>query len=554
MATIQPAINALIWTGYLKGENIVITHDAFLRGLATFNLVGHTSEVHHVSKPDDDLGRLLFDYSNITDGTPVNGSPADHPWLIEQYKKRYGLLTYPTFSYFIRCCWDAQACFPGEPIGMAKTDVRRAYHTIGWTPTGSLKLAIHFAPGLVAIPLTCGFGKGEPPYAFGPISRWLDHKHILRMRERVPPIELPLSGTFVDDTVTTGSLDFLAVEVPASETVINTDIHSTATNIHKRCITQRCDVLGIRMNTATNRAGISYKAYLKLVYVFFIVLPPEVTTSTMLPIKCIQCVAGLARHYGFYIPPLRYTASTFYQALRGRATVKSLNNRQVAAVKFWRDYLRYAFRHAQVLSSTLHDLYYNDPVTSSRSPPSGPQAYSDASLNILGCYVPDLGWCAIYARDFVPTDGVTVTIAHLELLAFIATYLLAIHLSPSIPSIHIYIDNQNAQAWASGTFCTTNLITNHLSMITCCLQTVYNVPHTRSYIRSEENVNADNASRARFNKLDSKLRCYPTPRLLKFLAESLTHSDSDPSLTLLAISTTLDSAASSLFSSSSDSP
>lgn len=227
----------------------------------------------------------------------------------------------PDGEFFIQCFWDATSALPGEKMGISKTDVRRAYHTIGWTPAGSLKLAIKFAPDLIAMPIKCGFvqfGKWEPPYAFGLISRWLDFQHQKRMSRHHPPIDRPLSATFVDDTATMGSFRFLEAEVPASEDRISSDIHETAVNVNKRLIKQQLDLLGIRMDVHNERAGLSHKAYLKLVYVFFVVLPPVVTTSTMLPIKSIQCIASLARHYGFYIPPMRFSASILYQALRGR--------------------------------------------------------------------------------------------------------------------------------------------------------------------------------------------------------------------------------------------
>lgn len=73
MAATAPALLALVWVGYLKGESILVRRESFLKGLLLHSLTGHTSEIHHFGKPDDFLGRLCWDYSNLSQGTPVNG-------------------------------------------------------------------------------------------------------------------------------------------------------------------------------------------------------------------------------------------------------------------------------------------------------------------------------------------------------------------------------------------------------------------------------------------------------------------------------------------------
>jgi len=546
MTAIQPAVNALAWISYTKGECLYITTKAFLNTTHK----KHGSEIHHRQKPDEDLGRLLYDYSNIKKGTPVNGQPSSHDHMIKQCQEKYGILAYPTVCDFINIYWEAQQIFAGLPIYIAKTDVRRAYHCIGWTPEGSLLLSLKISNTHHVVPLTCGFGKIEGPYAFGPISAWLDYKHLCRMKQS-HNITKPLCATFVDDTVTFGSMDFLNTEVPASEKQIQQSIHQTAVNPDKRRIADTEDVLGIRFNTTTNKIGLSYKAYLKLVYVYFNILPVQLSITTLLPLILVQTVASLAHHYGQYIPLLRCSGSIYYQALQGTAILRRFNTQQVQLTQLWRDYLYYAYNHATILTTTMHDIYYNDPTAGSIAPvPPGAHAYSDSTMNTLGLYVPEHGWCAVTVKDIIGTTTVTPTIAHLEFLAFLLTYLLIKTIQPHQPHYHIYIDNQNALAWASGRISTNDKLANILTFTNSCLQTACKTPQTRSYIASADNINADSISRSTYKNSEQLTQYFMTPRLLIYCKLLFTKHDVTVSEIVAETNTVWDNGDSKIFSTS----
>ena len=43
---------------------MILPYNVFLDTVKKYNLTAHLSEIHHRYKEDDDLGRLLFDYTN----------------------------------------------------------------------------------------------------------------------------------------------------------------------------------------------------------------------------------------------------------------------------------------------------------------------------------------------------------------------------------------------------------------------------------------------------------------------------------------------------------
>jgi hypothetical protein len=124
----------------------------------------------------------------------------------------------------------------------------------------------------------------------------------------------------------------------------------------------------------------------------------------MLALSVVQALASLSYHYGKFIPLLRFTASTFWPALRNPSSnPRSLNHRQLNSVQLWLDYLRFAFGHSDVLSTTLLDLYYNDPIAgpSATLPSKVFYVFSDASSQYLCLFIPRITFCQIAVADFV---------------------------------------------------------------------------------------------------------------------------------------------------------
>jgi hypothetical protein len=175
------------------------------------------------------------------------------------------------------------------------------------------------------------------------------------------------------------------------------------------------------------------------------------------------------------------------------------------------------------------------------------QIYTDASLNFLGIYIPATGWCQIIVAEIQGPGIPALHIAHLEMIAFILGHMFAILVSPLTQHIHIHVDNQNAQALASGNISTNNNIANQLVVLNALIQNAYGRIQTRSYIRSEENFNADAISRNRFRTSPSVPEYRTTPRLIAFFKALLTSPDSAASQIAASLPTTQECEDSSLF-------
>jgi hypothetical protein len=91
MRKIQPALNVLANVIVERQEGFVVSADVFRSTVSRLGLVAHLSELWHIGKPDQDLGRLLFDYSNLTGATPIN-TPQSRLQLIDTF----GELKMPT--------------------------------------------------------------------------------------------------------------------------------------------------------------------------------------------------------------------------------------------------------------------------------------------------------------------------------------------------------------------------------------------------------------------------------------------------------------------------
>lgn len=467
-------------------------------------MTAHLSEAHHTGKPDDDLGRLLYDFSNLKSGTPINSLE-----LKDVVRLQFGVLIHPRFAHFLELYYKAKAHFPGRRIKFAKSDVSRAFHRFRWSATGSLLLAVRLSDEHVLIPITGGFGHTACPFIFGPVTNFIDWHHEKRMAKLA--IYFPLADTYIDDSVYVGPDDpdcpFLSTEVASGTNLLREIISDDAVNSNKDVLSTTVDILGIRVNTITERTGLSFRSYLKLCYVLFVVLPLRIDTNTILPLKTVQCVASLFCRYGNFIPLLRYSASVFFILLKGAMRpARRLSKIQVDCITLWRSVLSYAFCNSSVLSTSFVDVLYND-----RSDVEGSNAmsinaltytvFTDSTLHTMGVYVPLRGWLSIPLNSLTEKNDI-YDIAHVELLALIIGFWFAKFLAPNEARIHVFIDNQNALLWSQGQIKTSNPLSLSLSMFNCLLQTHLKTVQTRSYIASADNFNADAISRRKFVNCD----------------------------------------------------
>ena len=546
MRPLQSAVYALAQKNYSRGEALIVTFSAFATAASTHGIPAHLSETHHTGKPDDDLGRLLYDFTNLKNGTPINSVE-----LKDVVKLQFGVLIHPRFSHFLQLYYRAKSHFPGRLIKFAKSDVSRAFHRFRWTATGSFLLAVRLSDEYVLLPITGGFGHTACPFIFGPVTNFIDWHHKHRMAKLGIPFSL--SATYIDDSVSVGpddpDLPFLQDEVAAGTSLLREVIADDAVNSAKDILSHTVDILGIRVNSIIEKVGLSYRSYLKLCYVLFVLLPSSVDTNTILPLKTVQCIASLFCRYGNFIPLLRYSASVFYMLLKGKfRPFRRLSKIQVDCIKLWRSVLSFAFFNSTVLSTSFIDVLQNDCVDVAGESAMNINAtnytvFTDSTLHTMGVFVPLRGWVSIHLDSLTNNTTDSYDIAHLELLALIIGFWFAKFLAPNEAKIHVFIDNQNALRWSQGLIKTSNPLSLSLSMFNCLLQTQLRTLQTRSYIASADNFNADAISRRKFANCDHLTQYFLSAQTLTFCQLLLKSHVSSPLDLAPQLRTTLESGA-----------
>ena len=517
--SLQPAILALFQTNYVKGEVLLVTKDSFVSTSLRSGFAASLSNIWHTEKFMNDLGRLLYDYTNLSNGTPVNSDTCR-----DLYRAKYGKLVYPTVSDYISMLWSSRLSFPHQSILITKSDVHRAYHRFRWSASGSLLLSLLISDNLVAIPITGGFGSNGPPFIYDVVSRFLQFQHDLRMTSLHIPHRL--GGIYVDDFAFFGPKPFADSELSTHESLVNSLLGPSAA--HRSEQSHSLDIIGVRFDTTLDTVGISPKGYLKLIYFFFTVLPSNLSPTQRFPLSVFQTLAGLTNRYGFFIPLLRHSSHVFYRLLRGpsRTHTRRFTRVSLPFVKLWRSFLIHAFSYSRILSTPCSDYFHN--CSESYNPlllVSQYSSYSDATLHTLGLFVPCMGWCQIEVSEFAT---VPVSIALLEFIAFILSFLFAHHLNPHARHIHLYIDNQNAESWSRGHFHSDSNVVLTFVTLNSILQSTLAIIQTRAYVRSEHNVVADSISRKCYLNSDHIPKYLVTSPILKFLRKLLDFPDPDP--------------------------
>ena len=530
MTTISPAISALFRTNYDKGEVLIVTLSAFKQGTLNNNIPASLSNIWHTEKYMNDLGRLLYDYSNVESGTPIN---SDHSK--DAYRNTYGHLSYPTVSDYIQLYWNSLLTFPNDQIYVFKSDVHRAYHRFCWSPEGSMLLALLVDTDLVAIPITGGFGSTGSPFIYDPIGRFLQWSHDSRRSASGLPHKL--GSTYVDDFVFFSNLDYGNQEISSHELLVNELLGAGAA--HRREVDIILDVIGVRFDCLHGLVGVSKKGYLKLVFLFYHVIPPTIHPNQSYPIALFQCLSGLTNRYAPFIPLLRFTPSIFYRLLRGPPSNqrRRFTRLSMHCIKLWREFLVHAFSFPSTLSTPMTDYFHNnhasfDPFKLLDSY----SAYSDSTLHTIGVYVPSKGFLHLQTSSFADSP---LSIANYEFIALILSFLLALHVNPSADHVHLFVDNQNAESWSRGRVNTDSNLSVSLTVVNCILQSLLRVVQTRSYIKSEDNLNADSISRNTFVNYENLPQFLPTNQMLKFLSSLVKAPDPHPYHLLQEIHTIL---------------
>ena len=504
MNKIQPALDVLANVLVERQEGFVISADVFRGTIKDHELEGHLSEIHHIGKPYFDLGRLLFDYTNLEGATPIN-SPLLKPKLIE----KFGALRMPTLASLYVMAEEMQLIFPKDIINLRKSDVARAFQRMIWSTRASLLMAVLLSSDHVLVPTSMGFGSSAGPYGYGPITRFFEFMHKRIVRNLC--IQHPLTKSYIDtlgiiycdDSLDVGPKSLLEVVGAQSSHVVRVTLGDDAVNDFKDKITTKDTTLGVLSDFETKMAAPGWRAYLKLVYVFFKLLPLSVLPTTKVSLRLLQALGQLSLRYAVYIPVVRSTASSFFAAIRsGRGTHRCLSQRQIDDIFLWRSVLVSAVTHSKLLQTSFsavislskeyRHLAYIRANGVAYSDASGREVTSESVIirEAIGVYVPGRG----YLFWEWPLD--TVPIACIELLASIIAYLLTNYLLPNVTHCHLYIDNQNAISWSMGKIKTEDTFARNL----CCLNSLLQGGwrgcfQSREYIRSKDNRVADAISR-----------------------------------------------------------
>jgi len=525
MRHIQPALNALAAVSIAKGESVVLQTHLFRETCHHYNLRAHLSCVHHIGKPDEDLGRFLHDYSNLPEATPINTNKVK-----SQLPQSFGKLVMPSLAQLYTIVRDVQVCFPHSQLYFHKSDVSRAFQRLIWSLEDTLLMAILLSDDYVLIPLAMGFGSSAAPYAYGVITRFFKYMHqrriqslqILHPTHHVPLTELGI--IFCDDAINCGPREVLLKEAIESAHVVRTTLGADAVNEMKDELDTCLTTLGVRSDLVTKLCSPSWRAYLKLVYAFFVVLPTQISTSSIIPLKVMQCVAQLAHRYSLHIPWTRATASSFFASTKGSHPVR-LSQRQVDDIYLWRWILTTAVTDASILQTSFDSVIHS--AKEFRSEAVGWAdviAYTDASgretrnsimlPEALGVFLPGVAWL------FWEWPGDPSHISNMELLASILGFLLALHMKPNSHHCHIYIDNTNAISWQMGKIKTNHFFSRNLVCFNALVQGVYSgCCQTRQYIPSKANNIADAISRRIFDL--PELRDIPSFRLHQNVVDCL---------------------------------
>ena len=303
MSRIQPVINALVQVSCSKGEAFVVDKASFLAALVKHNLVGQLNEIHQTGKIDDDLGRLLFDYTNLSDGSPINSDD-----VLDKLRAVYGRMSNPTVAQMLVRFYRMKRCFPDKKLVWGKLDVHRAYNRLGWTPHAALLMSLLISDDLVMIPTGGGFGWMGQPYVYSIVSTYFQFRH----RERVaslqiidPATELPIEDfgdIYIDDEMLIATEELVSAELRASGAcIIDTFSGDTgAIKDSKTVIGPREVILGVLADTESELAAPSFKAYLKLCFVFFHAIPFRIAVGTQLPLAAVQSIAQMSLRYSLY--------------------------------------------------------------------------------------------------------------------------------------------------------------------------------------------------------------------------------------------------------------
>lgn len=102
---------------------------------------------------------------------------------------------------------------------------------------------------------------------------------------------------YCDDEIDVGPVPLLEELGSHMSNVVRISLGDDAVNESKDIIAKRATTLGILSDFENKLASPGFRASLKLVYVFFKLLPLDISTSTRISLRLLQAIGQLAYRY-----------------------------------------------------------------------------------------------------------------------------------------------------------------------------------------------------------------------------------------------------------------
>ena len=521
----------LLSKGHRNGRFIAIPLSLAQSCAATEGLLIHGSPLFVAAKRDDDLGRLVVNYS---------AAGPNHIDKKTSLPVIFGKINSPQLGFICLLIENAHLVFP-QSISLLqgiRRDIDGAFHRMRYSLESILLCSTQLMIGgiLYAIFSTVALmGDQDVNYGFNQITLAITEKVSAFVAE-LTHSPLPLSGAYVDDVFAFGDPSFIDRVSDQIGSLIGDGrapglcSPGSAIKLSKDIRGSIVEVLGWLFDVPLKSVQPNYLTFAKLVYYFFVAVGDTPTAGQPISVRLLMILGAHAMRAANILTPMLGHSRSFHFNIRGSCDPSSyvfLTQRTVTDIYLWRCLLHMSFFDARVLRTTtssplLRMKVYPDEPFSARGLRSIQRAdiwaYSDACTGThssttfqhpdsfcgIGGYVPGLAWFGARFEEFstmcLPSGLLVDTnINILELFALLTTATLAIQQLQSMQSstgchIHIYCDNMSAISKCR-THRSNHPVYTYLLQLLSLLQLRNRCTVGTSFLKGVDNPVADAASR-----------------------------------------------------------
>ena len=489
-----------------KGKVLLLPLDVVVQAARDAGLRVHVSERFLRDKETDPLGRPIPDYSHSAVGTPPND-----PELREVIADRWGQIEHPDISDVCRALLTARQNTPRGRVWGSRVDITAAYTRVLVRPEdvpllATVVLTNHPKWGtIVSLPLVNQWGHQGAGHAYEVIARALKRRADSRTAD---PQGTPTGDTYVDDRMQFGSQELVVLEATRVAEDARAALGADAVNENKTIISTRLDMIGWRCNTIAFTISPSPRAILKLIYVFEVATPRELSIGHPFKARHLLRLSSLATRYSRAIVPLRPFSGSFGKNAGGpmvnKAAVRHLTRAALADILAWRSALRCACTNPRVLEVPARWLALADAPAHEQAARADVQVWFDAhGGGGIGLFAPGVMWDLFDIEDTTYFSNGSATPLNNNIFEFIAclTAFVAIAVLNQTKRdardglhVHVHTDNTSALAWMRKQRAESVFHTFLLRMM-CDLQVRLRANVTISHVPGVINRHADAASR-----------------------------------------------------------